>query len=248
MLNPHSGQRSGCGGLACADAGIDQTSTPAATAAPRHNRLVLTPGMMVRGLAWDVGLPLMVFYGLHLAGVGDWLALLGATLAGAARMGWVAVRYRTLNSFAVVMLGVFGLGLGLAFVTGEPRFLLLQFSILTSFVGIMFLASAVWGRQPLTLAAVQHWVPSHAVEIVEEYRTDPGVRHAYRFSSTIWGLGLLTDAIARIPLVLLLPSSVVVELSNAMTLAILAGLIVWNIRYERAAARRAGAEASRASH
>jgi hypothetical protein len=222
----------------CDDAVQDRPTTPAATAASRRTREAFKPKSIIRGLAWDIGLPLVVFYGLHLAGVGDWDGLLGATLAVAARMGWVAVRNRALNLFSIVMLGAFGLGLALAFVNGEPRFLLLKSSIMTAVVGTMFLVSATPGRQPLTLAAEQHWAPNRATEIAEEYRTDPDVRHGHRVSSIVWGLGLLTEAIVRVPLVFLLPISVVVGLSTALTLAILAGLIVWTVLYPRAAAQR----------
>ena len=230
MLSSHRG--------CCDDAARDRPPAPAATAASRQTREAFNPRLIIRGLAWDIGLPLVVFYGLRLADVGDWNGLLGATLAVAARMGWVAVRNRTLNLFSIVMLGVFGLGLALAFINGEPRFLLLKSSIMTAFAGTMFLISATPGRQPLTLAAEQHWAPSRAIEIAEEYRTDPDVRHEHWVSSIVWGLGLLTEAIVRVPLVFLLPISVVVGLSTALTLAILAGLIVWTVLYHRAAAQR----------
>jgi len=36
---------------------------------------------MIRGLAWDVGLPLSAYYLLHLVGATDWVALLAGTLA-----------------------------------------------------------------------------------------------------------------------------------------------------------------------
>jgi len=31
---------------------------------------------LLRGLAWDVGLPVATYYALHLLGVSDWVALL----------------------------------------------------------------------------------------------------------------------------------------------------------------------------
>jgi hypothetical protein len=64
------------------------------------------PGLMIRGLAWDVGLPLLAYYGLHQLGINDWTALLAATAAAALRIVWVALRDRALNLFATVMLVV----------------------------------------------------------------------------------------------------------------------------------------------
>jgi hypothetical protein len=79
------------------------------------------PGVMLRGLAWDVGLPLAAYYGLHALGVADWPALLAATAVAGLRIVWVAVRDRRLNAFATIMLVIFGIGLILSFVSGDAR-------------------------------------------------------------------------------------------------------------------------------
>ena len=41
---------------------------------------------LLRGLAWDVGLPVATYYALHLLGVSDWVALLASTWSP--RCGW----------------------------------------------------------------------------------------------------------------------------------------------------------------
>jgi len=108
----------------------------------------------------------------------------------------VAVRQRTLNPFATVMLLVFGIGLLLTFVSGNPRFLLVKESFVTGGVGLTFLITAWHGRRPLTLAAQQSWQPQRAAELAAAYRDDPDVRRGYRFVSTVWGVGLLLEAAA----------------------------------------------------
>ena len=40
----------------------------------------VSPRLMLRGLAWDVGLPLVGYYALHFLGASDWVALLDAIL------------------------------------------------------------------------------------------------------------------------------------------------------------------------
>jgi hypothetical protein len=50
--------------------------------------------LMLRGLAWDVGVAVAGYYALHLAGVSDLVALLVASLLAAVRIVWVAVRER----------------------------------------------------------------------------------------------------------------------------------------------------------
>lgn len=187
--------------------------------------------MLVRGLAWDVGMPMVGFYVMFLAGFSVWVALLTATCAAAARIVWVVVRDRMINLVATLSLLVFGVGMTMSFISGDARFLLLKSSVMTATVAMTFLVTAALGRRPLTLAAEQSWAPDRAAEIAEQYRTDPAVRHRHRVCSTVWGLGMLTEAIGRIPLIYILPIPVMVGLSTALLLGTIGILIVWNIFY-----------------
>ena len=195
---------------------------------------------MLRGLRWDVGLPLVGYYGLHLLGVADLPALLTAAALAAARVVRVAVRDRALNAFATVMLVVYGLGALLAVVSGDPHFLLLKNSIVTGALGSAFLATA-WLGTPLSLAAAQSFQPERRAEIRREYDTDPDDRRGHQVSSTVWGVGLLVEALVRVPLVYLLPIDVMVGLGEVITVATIAGLITWNLWYVRRVRARATA-------
>ncbi len=150
-----------------------------------------------------------------LLGASDRVALLAGSGVAAARIGWSAVRARQLNAFATVMLLVYGAGFALAFATGDPRTMLLRSSLITAGVGLVFLVTAVRGRRPLTLAALQSFAPGSAEQAQREYDADPGVRHGHRFSSTVWGVGLLAEAIVRVPLVYLLPVEIAVGVTRS---------------------------------
>lgn len=189
---------------------------------------------MIRGLAWDVGIPVLAYYALYFLGASDWVALLAATVLAGARVVWVAVRDRELNAFAAVMLIVFGLGLLLSFLTGDARFLLLVKSLTTGVVGLFFLGTVVLGRRPLTLAAQQAWQPDRSDELAREYDRDPDVRRGHRVVSTVWGLGLLGEALLRVVIVLLLPLPVAVGASSALLVLTIAGLLVWTVRWTKA--------------
>jgi hypothetical protein len=223
------------------DAVLVEHETPTAEEADEPQRLGLRP---FSGLLFDVGVPLVGYYALHLLGASDWVALLVATLAAGLRLVWVAVRRREVTWFAAVMLGVFGLGLALAFVGGDPRFLLVKDSFGTALVGLVFLASLLGGK-PLTLSAFQTWQPRQAAEMAELYRTIPPVRRTFRVSAVVWGIGLLVEAIVRIPLIYLLPIDVMVGVSTAMTVTVIVGLMAWNTWYgaRTGAKARAWAEA-----
>jgi hypothetical protein len=198
---------------------------------------------MVRGLAWDVGLPVVAYYALHVAGASDWVALLAGTVAAGIRIVWIAARDRSWNLFATVMLVSFALGLGLAFVSGDPRFLLLKNSIVTAGIAITFLVSGAMGR-PLTLAAAQNWSPDRAGALAAEYATNPRIRRGHHVATLVWGLGLLGEALIRIPLIYLLPISVMVGLSTAIMVTAFAVLVAWTVRH----ARRGRSELAAADH
>lgn len=206
--------------------------------------LEFRPAAMLGGLALDVGLPLVAYYGLHLAGVADWPALLAASGVAALRICWDAARRRRLNLFATVVVVVFGIGLVLSLVSGDARFLLLKESITTGSVALVFLATSVRGT-PLTLAAWQAFAPARAAALAERFRTDPRVRRGVRVTSVVWGAGLLCEAVIRVPLVYLLPVEVMVGLSTALTVTTFALLTCWNVGYvARARRRMAAAERS----
>jgi hypothetical protein len=187
---------------------------------------------MLRGLGWDVGVPVVGYYALHLLGVADLPALLVATGLAGLRMVWVAVRDRSLNLFATVMLVVFGIGVLLALVSGDARFLLLKNSIVTGAIGLVFLVSVLLGT-PLSLAASQSFQPERRDEIRRAYESEPLARRGHRVSSTVWGLGLLAEALVRVPLVYLLPVSVMVGVGEVLSVAVIGSLVGWNIWYVR---------------
>ena len=210
----------------------------AATEEEIQDAVRFRPAAVVRGLGLDIGLPLTTYYALHVAGVADWPALLAATGVAGLRIGWEVVRRRRLNPFATLMLVVFGVGLLLAVVSGDERVLLVQDSITLAGVALVFLVSSRWGT-PLTLAAMQSFSPHKAGALTEAFRSNPEVRRGVRLSSAVWGGGLLSLAVVRVPLIYLLPVSVVVGLGTALTVVTFAGLIGWNVRYV-ARARRGG--------
>jgi hypothetical protein len=222
-------------------------ATPRAAADQRHHirarrRQGDRPGHGRRraalvGPACDIGLPLVGYYTLHGLGAPDWIALLAATVAAGVRLVGVAVWTRRITWFAAMMLAVFGVGLALAFVGGDPRFLLLKDSFSTAAIGIVFLASLA-GAHPLTLSAAQTSKPAEAEDLAALYRTEPAARRAFRISALGWGLGLLAEATVRVPLIYLIPLDVAVGLSTAMMIAFLIGLFIWNAAYITRAAHR----------
>ena len=192
------------------------------------------------GLAWDVGLPLVGYYGMHALGASDWAALLVATGLAGVRLLWVFARNRRVTWFGAVMLAVFGIGLVLAVVGGDPRFILLKDSFTTGGVGVVFLLSLLAAR-PLTFAALQSWQPATAAELDAIWDDAPGVRRTFRISAIVWGVGLLLEAGLRVPLIYVLPIDVAVGASTGMQIVAFTALGVWNAVYAIRAERRLSA-------
>src|SRR5690348_8092812 len=114
------------------------------------------------------------------------------------RIGVVALRTRTPNPFAMVMLLSFRVGLTLALSTGNVRFLLLKDSMPTGVVGLIFLGLAAVG-QNLTLAAAKPWEPARAEALSEQFLSSAAARHWHLTASVVWVIGLLVEAAVRIP-------------------------------------------------
>ncbi|MER7275475.1 VC0807 family protein [Dactylosporangium sp. NPDC000244] len=164
-----------------------------------------------------------------------------------ARILWVATRARRFDVFAAVMLGVFLVGLGLSFLTGSPKFLLIKESFGTGIAGLAFVVSCFVGRPLIYHAALrmQEGDPAKAAEFEQKWRDLPGFRRSFRVMSATWGAGLLFDAAARIPLVLALSTSAAVTASTVLFIATMVILAAWQVRYiRRIQARAAAAEAA----
>lgn len=182
------------------------------------------------GLVADIGLPLVGYYTLHACGTSDRTALTVAAGLAAARLAWEALRRKHITWFASIMLAIFGAGAILTLTGGDPRTILLKDSVGTGLIGAVFLLSLV-GKVPLALAATQTWRPGQAERLTQLYREDPKVRRVFRVSAFGWGLGLLGESVVRVPLVYLLPIDVMVGLSTALMITVMAALVAWNAVY-----------------
>ncbi len=180
------------------------------------------------GLFWDAGLPMLAYYVLRLAGVSEWTALLAATFVAGARVAWVAVRSRRVTWFGAMMVLVFGIGLALAFITGDPRLMLAKNSVSSALIGSCFLVSLAFDR-PLTLIAFQTWRPGDAQMWHTAYVSEPAVRRVFRTAAVAWGLGMLAVAALRLPIVYLLPLDIAVAAAAMPGVVVMGALAVWTV-------------------
>lgn len=209
------------------------------------------PVAIMLSLLWDVGLALAAYFVAHWLGASDYVALLAGSVVALLRVVYVAARTRKFDVFAAVMLGVFLVGLGLSFVTGDAKFLLVKESFGTGIAGLAFLVSCFVGRPLIYHAALRtkEGDPAGIAEFEAKWADLPRFRRNFRIMSAVWGGGLLADAIVRIPLVLTLDTSAAVTASTALFVAAMVLMSVWNAAFiKRIQARAALAEQSADDH
>jgi hypothetical protein len=186
----------------------------------------------LRPLAIDVGVPLATYYLLRDAfGLSLWLSLALSSTGPAVRAVFGMVAERTLNVLAVLMLAANLAGIVVNFLTGDPRAMIAKDSLVSSVIAIAILASVAL-RRPLMSAGLKPYLTRGVAERVVAWdRLSACSARFRRFEllfSTIWGLALLAECVARLAGAYLLPVTTMVWLSTVLTLgaigvAIMAG-------------------------
>ncbi|MBE1611372.1 intracellular septation protein A [Actinopolymorpha pittospori] len=211
------------------------------------DRMGLRP--VILSLVWDVGLSIGAYYLCRALGASTYVSLLVGTLVAGVRVAYVAIRARHFDAFAGFMVGVFGIGLILSFLSGDDRFLLLKDSFGTAAAGLAFLGSCVIGR-PLIYYAAQRFAaptPQGREQWEALWATSAPFRRTFVVLSAVWGIGLLVEAAVRVVLVYVLPVDVMAGLSSVLSIAAFALLMTWNMWYSRRAQARGRARAAAAA-
>ncbi|MCG3757157.1 MULTISPECIES: VC0807 family protein [Amycolatopsis] len=199
---------------------------------------------MITTLFLDVGLSVVAYYAANLLGASAYVSLLIGTIVAGLRTIWVAVAQRRLDLFSSFLVLLFGLGLGLSFLTGDPRLLLAKESVTTFCAGVALVGSCVLNR-PLAYYAARRFALSAGGEQQREFEATAGdarLRRRWYQVSLVWGLGLTADSVLRIVGVYTLPFDTAAAFSQALMVVAFAGLIGWTLltrrRGEQAVQRR----------
>lgn len=195
--------------------------------------------MRRRALSFAVNLviPVAVYYGLRAAGVSVYLALLADALVPAAFTAYQFVRGRTLDGLGLFMTGMLGIGLAVALIGGEERFLLAKEGLVTGAAGLWFLATLRAGRpmayvftRPLVERRLPHGPRRESWELYWERL--PRFRAIWRVSTAIWGVALLLDAAARVLIAYVLPVDLVRVTGAGLYVAVtLLTMVITNVYY-----------------
>ena len=158
-------------------------------------------------------------------------ALLAGTVVAALRTLWVAARQRRLDPFALFLLAMFGAGFALTFLTGDARIVLAKDSAMSGAAGLVLVVSCLVGR-PIAFYAAQRFARSAGSARHEEFQAGAGtgaMRARWVRVSLVWGFALLAEAGLRVAAIYLLPIGVAADFSQALMVAVYAGLLLWTV-------------------
>jgi intracellular septation protein A len=184
----------------------------------------------------DVFAPLAVYGALSLLDVSEFVRLGAAAALPTACVAVSALRGRRVDRMALLTVAVLILAIAVSLITGDPRILLVKSVIITSAIGLYFLATLL-AKRPFIFYAAQKTVGAripggeHAWE--QRWEQSAGFRRAMRFLTVIWGVGLLGEAAVRAAIIYTLPIAQALVVGHIWALGCLAALVGVSLRMGR---------------
>lgn len=177
----------------------------------RQSKLSLFFPMLVDLLA-----PIVVYYLLHLAGAGDFIALTVGGFVSGINAAVDSIRNRQAKSISLLVFILFVLSIALVFATQDARIILLKPSIFIGAAGLYVLLTAF--RRPLLLEGMEPFAtrgdPGRKEKWQNAWQNDQRFRHRMQTATLLSGLMLLLEATARVIIVFMLPVRLSVIASN----------------------------------
>lgn len=216
------------------------------TDAPASTARAQVPGLSVRGLVtnltFNIVLPLITVNALqHQLGVVRALAI--AAVFPALEVGVTALRRRRVDALGIIVLALIVVGVVASLVTGDVHFALAKESLGTGVFGLLCLGSFLMPR-PLMYFIGRTFSTGNDPKLVAAWNDRwqyIEFRRVIRMLTAVWGIAYLLEAAARVAIAYALPVNVVIAASPTLALVVTAGLMIWTVRYSRAAERRAAA-------
>jgi hypothetical protein len=142
------------------------------------------------------------------------------------------VRTRTLDAISLLIIAGIALSIIATLLGGSPRLLLIRESFVTGILGLVFLGSLFWPR-PLMFQIVKSTIAKQAVgaEAFASRWSIPGFRHTFYLMTTVWGIGLVAEAILKIALAFTLAIEQFLVVSPVLGYGIYFGLLGWSFWY-----------------
>ncbi|WP_405058589.1 hypothetical protein OG474_38490 [Kribbella sp. NBC_01505] len=193
-------------------------------------------GAVLAPVIVDLVIPLLIFYGFRQAGVG----VVGATIAGSVipvvRVAYGVIR-RKVDWMAVFMIVALVIGTIAALAMHSPRMLLAKDGVITAMCGLWLLATVLLGK-PLLLSIGRGIAEAKrgkgGGEVwARRWDSEPRFRHGLRLITTVWGVGLVLDAVVRVVIAFALPLDAVPGVTTVQWFVVFVLLYAFMFGYSR---------------
>jgi hypothetical protein len=156
----------------------------------------------------EIATPLIAFYGLRATGHSEYFALLAATIVAGIPVAYGLVRARTLDPYSGYLMLMFGLTLGVALVTTDPRLVLAGQTLVGGVAATVFLASCLI-RKPMTQFIAARFMPANT-----ERTPSAELQALHVRLSAVVGAGLLIQVAVLLGIIFAFPFDVANGLVN----------------------------------
>ncbi|WP_163505740.1 VC0807 family protein [Fodinicola acaciae] len=191
-------------------------------------------------VAFDLVLPMVVYYGLRAAGVNQWWALMAGIVVAVPRTVHQLVSRRKLDLMAMFTVSIMVFSLVVGLLTGDARALAVRESwaaALLGLLGLWMVVSVFAGRPALLVLgrtiAVTKVGEAGARRWEERWQHDRRFRRGTRILTSVWGWGLFADAAASIVLTYALPLDLVPLVTAVQFYGVLALLLAFHFFYTK---------------
>lgn len=218
-------------------------------AVPHDDRSQARPGRG-KSLLWSWGptilfsvlLPFITYAVLTDRGVPPALALMLIAVWPLVELGVFFAIHRRIDEFGVLVLVFFGIGLLSMVAFNSPVLLLVKESAVTGLFGLVLLVSLLLPR-PVMFYFGRKFGTDGSAEGVAHWNQlwrHPGFRRTQRVITLVWGVAFFAEALVRIGLAMIVPVPVMVVITNALPVAVIAILAGWTVAYGKRARAAAG--------
>ncbi|WP_307835639.1 VC0807 family protein [Paractinoplanes ferrugineus] len=195
---------------------------------------------LLRPLLVDFGLPLLVYYGLRAAGVSQWWSLLLSGVVPAAAVIIRFARRRTVDFFALFVLSIVALTLGISAMSGDPRTMLIRDAwggLLGGLIAVWLLAS-VWIGRPALMYLYRTFVlakvgPDGLRAWEAKWDQDRRFRSSMRLITFVWGCAGLLNVLVTLAAAYLLPIDLATGVLNVSWPIIVAPTLLFHLYYTK---------------
>ncbi|MEO6081908.1 MAG: VC0807 family protein [Umezawaea sp.] len=170
----------------------------------------------------DLIVPVATYYLLRVAGINTLLALVLSSMPTAVLLVYQSVRHRRIGILGTFVLLLIAASVAVSLVTGSPRFLMAKAGWFTAAIGVVFLSTLLLAR-PLAFTLARGMLRQSPMAATfntdawdEMWEREPAFRRVWRACTTLWGVGLLSDAAARVIMAYTLPVDAVPALGTAL--------------------------------